>query len=176
MRWLGFAICAALVLTLQTTVAWRLEIRGAQPEWMLVLAVFFALHARSVDALIGAWLLGALMDNYSMARFGLLSGCYALSTLAIYAARNHVFRDNPLTHFAVTFVAAAAVGAMVAVYRVAVGGEAGSSVPAAAGSVLLGAVYTAVWAPPLHHLLLKFPGLLGIRSPRRGYRLRRIKG
>ena len=70
MRWLGFAICAALVLTLQTTVAWRLEIRGAQPEWMLVLAVFFALHARSVDALIGAWLLGALMDNYSMARFG----------------------------------------------------------------------------------------------------------
>ena len=78
MRWLGFAICAGLALTLQTTVAWRLEIRGARPDWMLVLAVFFVLHARTLDALIGAWLLGALMDNYSMARFGLLSGCSLL--------------------------------------------------------------------------------------------------
>ena len=176
MRWLGFAICAGLALTLQTTVAWRLEIRGARPDWMLVLAVFFVLHARTLDALIGAWLLGALMDNYSMARFGLLSGCYVLSTLAIYAVRDSVFRDNPLTHFVVTFVPAAAVGAMMAVYRMAAGGEVHSSVLAAAGSILFGALYTAVWAPPLHHLLLKFQGGLGLRSPRRSHRGRSVRG
>ena len=52
MRWLGFAICAVMGLTLQTTVAWRFEIGGARPDWMLVLVVFFALHTRSEEGLL----------------------------------------------------------------------------------------------------------------------------
>jgi rod shape-determining protein MreD len=173
MRWLGFVICAVIVLTLQTTVAWRLDLRGARPDWLLVLAIFFALHARSADALIGAWLLGAAADVMSIERFGLLSGCYGLATLAVYAVRDYVFRDNPLAHFVLTFAAAAAVGAATMAYRGAVvdgGWRAGAF--AAGGSILLGAAYTAVWAPLVHYVLLKFPRALGVRAPRRSYRPR----
>lgn len=169
MRWLGFAICAIIVLTLHTTLAWRLAIRGVRPDWMLALAVFFALHARSMDVLIGAWLLGAAMDIMTIEHFGLLSGCYAVATLAIYAARDYVFRDNPLTHFVVTFAAAVAVGSAMMTYRIVVAGGAGSDsgLIASAGNILFGAVYTAVWAPPLHYVLLKFPNWLGVLAPRR---------
>ena len=171
MRWLGFAVCAVIALTLQTTLAWRLAIQGARPEWLLVLAVFFALHAQSADALIGAWLLGAAMDLMSVGRFGLLSGCYGLATLAIYAIREYVFRDNPLSHFVLTFLAAAAVGLAEAGYHVAIiNGHAATGALAATGHILLGAAYTAVWAPPVHYVLLKFPRALGIRAPRRGFR------
>ncbi len=172
MRWLGFAICAVVVLVLQTTLAHRLDIRGARPDWMLVLAVFFVLHARSMDALIGAWLLGAAMDVMTIENFGLLSGCYAVAVLAIYGVRDHVFRDNPLTHFALTFLSAAAVGVLTTLYRVLFIDGASLRVMPLVGGILFGAAYTAVWAPFLHHVLLKFPHLLGIRGPRRSYRPR----
>jgi len=170
MRWLGFAICAVVVLTLQTTLAWRLEIGGVRPDWMLVMAVFFTLHARSMDALIGAWLLGAAMDVYSIARFGLLSGCYAVTMLAVYAVREYVFRDNPIAHFVLTFISAAVIGMASMVYRVVTVGGADSGVMATVGTLLLGAAYTAAWAPPLHYVLLRFPRFLGVGAPRRSFR------
>ena len=174
MRWLGFAICAVLALTLQTTLAWRVEIRGVRPDWLLVLAVFFALHARSMDALIGAWLLGAAADVMSIERFGLMSGAYAVATLMIYSVREYVFRDNPVTHFMATFVAAVAVGTLEALYRFVVGRGAFTGAMSAGGGIVLAAAYTAAWAPLLHYVLLKFPDLLGIRRPQRSYRGRRV--
>ncbi|MCP4589883.1 MAG: rod shape-determining protein MreD [bacterium] len=178
MRWLGFAVCAVIVLVLDTTVAPRLELRGVRPEWMLVLAVFFALHARSSDALIGAWLLGAAVDVMSVERFGLLSGSYALAALAVYAVRESVFRNNPLTHFAITFAASVIVRAVGAVYAGTV--LAGTQAPLGAWQVtvgvICGAAYTAAWAPLVHHLLLRYPPLLGVLPPRRTSRRRRAGG
>ncbi|MCK4657909.1 MAG: rod shape-determining protein MreD [Phycisphaerae bacterium] len=173
MRWFGFAICAVVVLTLQTTIAWRLEVRGARPDWMLVLAVFFALHTRSMDGLFGAWVLGAAVDIMSIERFGLISACYGASALAIYATREHFFRDNPLTHFMLTFVCAAIIGVVTTIYRAVAVGVVGGGVPAVGGGILLAAGYTAAWAPLLHYALLKFPRLLGVGAPRRSYHTRR---
>ena len=167
MRWLGFAICAVVMLTLQTTVAWRVAIVGVAPEWMLVLAVFFTLHARSADALIGAWLLGAAMDVMTIERFGLISGCYGVSMLAIFSVREYVFRDNPLTHFALTFAAAIVLGAVLATYHTLMGHQIDPGTLGVGGRILLASVYTAAWALPLHYVLLKIPHLLGVHPPRR---------
>lgn len=174
MRWLGFAICAVIGLTLQTTVAPRLEIGDLRPNWLLCLAVFFVLHARTMDALIGAWVLGAAADVMSIERFGLLSGSYAVCTMLIYSVRAYVFRDNPLTHFAATFVAAIGVGLLETAYRLVLGRGALGGFTGALGGIVLGAAYTAAWAPPLHYVLLKIPDVLGILRPQRSYRGRRV--
>ena len=163
MRWLGFAICAGMGLTLQTTVAWRLQIGPARPEWMLVLTVFFALHARGEEGLIAGCVLGILSDLMSIERFGLLALVYGASALVLFLVRDYFFIDHPLTHFFLTWVAALAVGFTCCFYR---------SLFSAAGSpgwafstfeIMLSAAYTALWAIPVHRVLAYFPRFLGVR-------------
>lgn len=175
MRWLGFAICAGMGLTLQTTVAWRLQIGPARPDWMLVLMVFFALHARSEEGLIAGCVLGLLSDLMSIERVGLLAMLYGLSALVLFLVRDYFFIDHPLTHFFLTWVAALGVGLACCFYR-SVFGPAGSSGWAfSTFEVMLGAAYTGLWAIPAHRVLGYFPKLLGVRVFRSGARGRALR-
>jgi len=58
MRWLSFLLLGVVLLTLQSAVAPRIELLGARPDWLLVVVVFFAMHAPPRDAVIGAWIIG----------------------------------------------------------------------------------------------------------------------
>jgi rod shape-determining protein MreD len=162
MRWLTFLILAVLTVSLQTTVASRLVWFQASPDWVLVLVVFYALHARADQAVAAGWVVGALADLLTIERFGLLSLTYGLIAAAVCMARAWMFTRHPLTHFGVTFAAALAAAFAWSAYRAALG------IPGQ-GFLTSGwwCVYTALWAPPLHWLLLKAPGLLGLRTLRR---------
>ena len=77
MRWLTFITLVVLVVSLQSTVAGRLTCLGAAPDWVLVLVVFYALHARAAQAMAAGWLAGAaIMVLLSAA--GVRSGQYFL--------------------------------------------------------------------------------------------------
>lgn len=163
MRWLGFAICAILFLTLQTTVAWRFQIGQARPDWMLVLAVFFALHARSEEGLVAGCILGVLADLMSIDRFGLLTLLYGLSVWVLFKVRGYFFLDHPLTHGFLTFVPALMIGLALSVYQSWVGGIPSRGLTVSFIEVVFGAAHTGLWAVPLHRVLAKFPRLLGVR-------------
>ncbi|UCG15905.1 MAG: rod shape-determining protein MreD [Phycisphaerales bacterium] len=173
MRWLTFVVCAVVVVTLQVTVAHRLEWYGAQPQWILVLAVFFALNGRSVDVLIGVWILGAVADLHTMARFGLLSLSYGLTGAVVYRAREYLYREHPVTQFCVTFIVCLLIEFGLSIYRISSTGAAPGAVSVMARQPLFVSLYTALWAVPIHLVLLRFHRALGIMPARmRGRRPR----
>ena len=161
MRWMAFAAVAVTCVTLQTTVAPHMAVGGVRPDWIVVIAVFFAMHARTLDVVIAGWFIGLLADFQTAERFGVLSIAYALAALVAYATRENVFRTHPLSHFAITFASAIVVQASLLLYYLLCGGFGGGSVSGHLVTAGLIAVYSAVWAPPLHALLLKMSPLVG---------------
>lgn len=177
MRWLAFILCSIVVLTLQATVAERIEWHGVRPDWVLVLVTFFALNARNTDALLGAWALGAACDLMSVERFGLLSLGYGTVALLVYAIREYLFGEHPLTHVCVTLGACILMQTMLAAYRAAAYGPASPSFAVLMAEGVWTGLYTAVWAPVIHGGLLRISRVLGVRTPRyRHARLRKTEG
>lgn len=136
-----------------------------KPDWVFVLVVFFSLYSRRRDAYLSGWILGITADLMSIERLGLLSMGYTLTAVMINAIRNLVFLKRGVTHFAVTLGGALFLQAGLAGYRAVTFPD---STPL--GVVLLEgaatAVYTALWAVPIHHILLKFSTGLGLHTSR----------
>lgn len=166
MRWLTFAACAAIGLVLQTTIAGRAAIFNIRPDWMFVLVVFFALYGRRPDVYLAGWILGMATDMMSIERLGLLAVGYTLTAVTVSAARDLVFLKSAVTHFAVTLTAGLFLHAGLTAYRIVVFADSA----AGWGVILLDgtatALYTAVWAVPMHHVLLKLSGRLGLHTSR----------
>jgi rod shape-determining protein MreD len=175
MRWLTFVICAVVFVTLQVTIAPRVEYLGARADWILVLAVFYALNGRSIDVLIGAWILGAVADLFTIERFGVLALSYALAAMLVYGVREYLFREHPLTQFCVTFAACLAIHIGLVIYRFGVFGLSSGSLGELAREPLLASLYTGLSALPVHFVLLRMHGLLGI-MPARLHRRRSAAG
>jgi len=160
-RWLTFGLLLVLAVGLQTTVVPWLVWRGLRPDWVLVLVVFYCLHARSDQAMLAGWVAGAIADLLTIERFGLISLSYGLTAVLVCQVRSFVFTRHPLTHLSVTFAAALAVQLLWLIYRPLAG------LPIGSPAVLIGScVYTALWAPALHTVLLRAPRLLGLAPVR----------
>ncbi len=166
MRWISFAVVAALLLTMQTAVAPFLAIRGVRPDWLLVGVVYFALYARAADAVIAAWALGFCADLMTLERLGLISLSYALAAMAVIYVREYLFRHRPLTQFSVTLIVCLAVQSAWLIYRRFAYGPTKPLWSDWMSGALFVSVYTALWAPLLYRLLSRFSRLLGISLPR----------
>lgn len=152
MRALPFIILAVLALVLQVAVAPALIATSvrSQPQFLLILAVFVALHARADAALLGCWTLGLLMDLASVGPMGAFSLAFGIAALGMVRVRASMFRDHPLSHVFLTLVFGFVVNALVAL-RVAA--SCGFSWQLLAVQPLGAAIYTALLAPCLMPLL-----------------------
>ncbi|MGH7178469.1 MAG: rod shape-determining protein MreD [Tepidisphaeraceae bacterium] len=104
MRWLPWFILAYVAIGLQIGLSGPLRWHGASPDFVLIAAVFVALHAPREGALLGCFALGALHDLVSMQSMGLYALSYGLLGLAASGSAQAVYRGHPLTHFALTFL------------------------------------------------------------------------
>lgn len=162
--WLGFAVLAVVGVCLQTAFVPHVEIFSARPDVMLLLAVFYALHARGYDGLIAAWLCGLLVGLCSLAGLGLFCCLYGVVVLPVYAARAAVFRDHLATHLVFTLVCALLVQLASALYvdwRYPVVGSVRPIYLQAMVSVL----YTTALVPLVQMPLVRLHRLLGLRRP-----------
>ncbi len=167
MRWLTFAICAVVVITLQATIAPRLAWRGVAPDWILVLIVYFALNGRSIDVLIGAWILGALVDLQTLpAPMGFYSLTYALTAVIVYSVREYLFREHVLTYFFVTFVVCLGLKWVLGVHRLVTLGSDSGVFNIMAREPFTAALLTALWGLPAYVVLLPFNRALGLTPAR----------
>ncbi len=173
MRWLTFLILMVIALILQSALAPRVELLGARPDWLLVLVVFFAMHASPRDALLGAWLTGGCADLLTIERFGVLALSYGLAAMLVLSIREYIFRGYGWPQFVVTLGACLFLRMMWAVYDHAVYDPAGSLLAELTIGAFLASLYTAVWAPPLNRVLL--PWWRGLGLPRPVYIHRRFK-
>jgi rod shape-determining protein MreD len=172
MKWTAFAILAVVTLVLQTTVIPAMAIHSIRPDWMLILAVHYALWGPLQNAAIAAWILGLLVGLESTApdRIALYALGYGAAAWGILRVRQALFRDHPLTQVVVTFLACLLVQLLAGLYRWwAIGSGYNQSVlwPAVFTSL-----YTAAWAPYLHWALLRLNRWTGLRQSHNvaGYR------
>jgi len=169
MRWMPFAIVAIMILICQTTIVQVMAIQSVRPNWMFVLAIYYALWGAWPDAAIAAWLLGLAVDLTSLGnggRLGLYAFSFGAAAWAIIKIRSVFFRDHAVTQFAVTLVFSLAVELVVQGYRhwSVFGAMPESRVWA---SAFFTAVYTAVCAPYLHWVLFRMRGWTGVRPAAR---------
>jgi rod shape-determining protein MreD len=101
MRWLAYSILAYVAIALQIGLGPLLRWRGAQPNLVLLAAVFVALNAPRDAALLGCFIMGLLQDLLSQQPPGLFALSYGLTAVLATAAHHVVAREHPLTHFIV---------------------------------------------------------------------------
>lgn len=166
MRWLGFALWALLVLIARSALAPRLELFGTRPDWLFVFAIFLGLYARRSDAIIGAWILGACADLMTLERLGFLALSYGFAAYLVVTVREYLFRYHWQTQFLITLILGLLIRLVWGIYRLAMYPDAVWTVWSIAAEVIVGAVYTAAFAPPIHKLFLSMPRLLGLSKPR----------
>ncbi len=154
------------VLTLQSALMPRVLLFGARPDLVLVVTVFFGMHAKWRDALLAAWVFGVLADLMTIERFGLLSVSYAMAAVLVASVRDFLFRYNAFSQFALTAATASFVGLGWLVYQRIMFDPSSSLVADAVVALILAPVYTGVLAPPVHAVLLPVSRVFGLTPPR----------
>jgi len=167
MRWLTFGLLAALTLCVHTTMARSVAILDVVPDFMFIVLVHYALHARMPRGLVAGWVLGVLVDLASVERLGIVSLAYGLAVVAIWSIRDLVFVRHPLTHFFVTCSFCLAVQIMLRGYHELMYDSATSGV-GLVGQSFLTAVYSGLWAVVVHRVLQRCSRLLGLNRPQGG--------
>ncbi len=170
MRWITFIILGIVTLVCQTTIAQAITIHETiRPNWMLVLAVFYALWGPWPEVAIGAWFLGLAVDLQSLpvdGRIGLYAFTFGGAAWLITRIRSVFWREHAVTQFVLTLVVTMIIEVLVALYRHwgAFDGisKAGFFLPA-----VFTALYTAAFAPYLHWILLRLWRWTGLKPPAR---------
>lgn len=185
MRWLTYFILAYVALGLQVGLGQYVSYQGATPNFALIAAVFIAINAPRDMALLGCFGMGLMHDLLTHQPPGLFALAYGLVGLMATGSQQVVYRDHPLTHFAVTLAGGVVVAVVVllngwiqppgAAESVWVGG--GGSVPAAQVALravrpspaaeFTRAVYTAVLAPAVLWVLTRMRRGFAFQAPRR---------
>jgi rod shape-determining protein MreD len=167
MRWLTFALLAALAICCQTTIAPRLGTPGVYPDIMLILVIHYALHAQTADGLLAGWLMGLLVDLTTVQRFGLVAVAYGVIALVIWSVRDLLFPKHPLSHFSLTFLSCFAVQLVLRGYF-HLSHHSDVTPASVVVAALLTAAYTGLWAVPIHWFLLRYWRVLGLRHAKGG--------
>lgn len=162
--WLGFLILAFITVCVQTAFAPHVEIMHTRPDLMLLLVVFYGIHARGTDGLLTAWVAGLFTDLCTQEPLGLFCVLYSLVALVLMQVRELVFRDHLMTHVVLTFVFALAVKLVLAFYvrwrYPLVSSENPIFIRA-----LVSALYTTALAPLVQYPLIRFQRALALRAP-----------
>lgn len=166
MRWIAFAILLYCVAVVQTTVAPMLTLHGVWPDFLIIVAVYYALAAAPTDAMLACWVIGLVIDltGSSYLRDGNVGvGALSLGLIALLLVklRDLTFRDSVWTALFFTFLAKLMLSVLSGVHMIYL-----AKAQARLGDVIIvgfySAVYTAVLAPYGHWLLRRLRGPLGV--------------
>ena len=179
MRWPAYFILAYVTLGLQIGLAPYLRYRGAPPNLVLLAVVFIAMHAPRDAALLGAFCLGVLQDLVTQQPPGLFALSYGLVALFVTGAQQVVYREHPLTLFALALAGGAVTALLVLLHGWLYApvpsarggaGTAAAALPAVRPSAAVEftrVLYTAALAPVVLFLLQRARRVFGFQAARR---------
>ncbi|HPF38240.1 MAG TPA: rod shape-determining protein MreD [Phycisphaerae bacterium] len=109
MRWIPFIILLYVGAVVQTTIAPVVEIRTIRPDLLMILAVYYALHAQRYDALLACWCVGFLIDLTSIgyashSNVGIHAVAMGLAGILIVGLRDYTIQDSPFTQMIYCFL------------------------------------------------------------------------
>ncbi|MCO6435955.1 MAG: rod shape-determining protein MreD [Phycisphaerae bacterium] len=166
MRWFPFILALLITMTGQVAFAPRLELGGAWPDALLILVVYFALHAVPGDALVAAWIVGILADLMTIERMGLMATSYALAAGAVLVVREGLFRESLAVQAVVVLGAGFLVRGIWLIYRAALYGWFDPAWRVLAVDGFWSAVYTALWSIPMLAVLWRMRDVFGVARRR----------
>jgi len=177
MRWLAYFILAYVAIALQIGLGPYLRYKGAQPNLVLLAAVFVALNAPRDAALLGCFCMGVLQDLVTQQPPGLFALSYGLTAMLAVSMNQVVYREHALTHFSVALVGGLLTMAVLLVHgwvhpaaAKAVGPDGATTLPAirlSAGVEFVRVVYTAALAPVVLGLLQRSKKVFAFQPQRR---------
>jgi rod shape-determining protein MreD len=104
MRWLAYFILAYVMLGLQLGLGAHVQYRGVGPDLVLLAVIFISLNAPREEAMLGAFLLGAMQDLVTLQPMGLYAFSYGLVAMIVSTGGQLAYREHPLTQFVMTLL------------------------------------------------------------------------
>lgn len=168
MHWMAFGILLYVTTVLQTAFAPFLAVHGVRPDFLAIVAVYYALIARREDALLACWFIGLAADLTGLgyarhSSVGVAALSMGLAGLVVVAVRDLTFRDSVVTQLLFTFAVCMMHSVLVGLFA----WYAAANRPAAWDVVqwsLYTAIYTALLAPYGHWLLRRMRNMLGLAA------------
>ncbi len=171
MRWITFFLLLYLATALQAAhLAQWSEVGYFHLEYLVLLAIFYALFAEEDSAILAGFWCGLVYDLTSQSLLGSEALMLGLIALGLVKIRKHIFRNNALSQIVMTFLAVI----IFLVGRTAIDsgvswafGQPGVAISPVlfAGVTFSSAVYTAVIAPLMFRLIFLLGPLLGFEAP-----------
>lgn len=171
MRWVSFTILLLIVLALQSAAAPFVAVHTVQPDLLVIVAVYYALTARTYDALFACWVIGLAIDLTGLgfqqySNVGVHALALGLIGAGLVKLRELFFRDSVLTQILLTFIGKWAMDAAVGLHMIFVVG-----LPIEFSEIATrgfhAAVYSAVLAPYGFWFLRGLRNALGLGAPER---------
>lgn len=169
MRWLTFVILGYIMLGLQAGLATHLRIGPAQPNLVLLIAIFIAIWAPRDAALLACFILGACQDLLTAQPLGLCALTYGLVGMFTVSTQQIVYRGHPLTHFSLALF-----GGLLGGFIQLIHGWIGVKAPSQWWNVMTlfySALYTALLAPIFLGVLGKMKRSFAFQSSRSKIRI-----
>lgn len=166
MRWVYFGILVYVAVVLQAAAVPFISVNSIRPDLLVMIGVYYALSARTYDALLACWCIGLAVDLTSLSyqnagNVGLHAFAMGLIALTIIGIRGFTFRDSPLTQLLCAFAAKFVLDFLVGLHMMYVTDN-WELVGRLSTIGLYAAIYTAVLTPYAHWCLRQVRTLLGI--------------
>jgi rod shape-determining protein MreD len=180
MRWLAYFILAYVAIGVQIGLGPYVQYRGAQPNFVLLAAVFVGLNAPRDAALLGCFCMGLIQDLVTQQPPGLFALSYGLTGLVVVGSHHVLQREHWLTHLVLALVGGLLTALVLVLHAwahpdvprgSAPGAAAGATtLPAirlSAGTEFVRALYTAALAPLVLGLLQRGRRFFAFQPQRR---------
>src|SRR2546423_13102319 len=116
MRWLPFFILAYVALGVQSGLSGYDQLYRGRPNFVLLAAIFVAVHAQRDAALLGCFMLGLMQDFLTQSPLGLNAFAYGAIGAMMVNVQDVVYRDHFLTHVSLGLVGGLMYAAIVYVH------------------------------------------------------------
>ena|SRR5690242_9945072 len=167
MKWLSYFILAYLALGLQIALTGFVEVKGAAPNFVLLVVVFLSLNTPREPALLGCFLLGLMQDLLTLQPLGTWAVAYSLTAYFVLSTQEIVYPSHPLTHFSMTLAGGILCGVVLTTHAWLYAKLHGPlNAQSKAVGVFGSALYSAVLAPILLGVLQRMKPTLGFRRSR----------
>lgn len=169
MHWFAFAILLYVVLVLQTTLAPALATHAVRPDFVIIMATYYAMMARPIDAVLSCWIIGFAMDLAGLSyngysNVGISAFSLGLIAMIVVRIRELIFRESPVTQLLLAFSIKLVFAMMIGFHMLYVLGR-GEELSHVFTTAFWAAVYTGMLAPYGHWMMRKLRPTLGLGVP-----------
>jgi rod shape-determining protein MreD len=164
MRWVSYFILAYIALGVQIALDGFVDVKGATPNFVLLVVIFLAVNGGREPVLLGSFILGLMQDLLSLYPLGTWAVTYTLVAMFVLSTQEIVYREHPLTHFSLALSGGILCGVVLTIHGWIYPLIHGAGTGHGGGmATFTSAIYTAVLAPVILGVLQRMKRAFAFR-------------